>query len=290
MHLHTLIRFGAYPVVFGGVASFVLIWSTLGLSPWPAYAIVAALGIAAVAVLERVQPYEPDWNRDHDDSAADGLHVLVNLGLLAGTAHALHALAGLLPTTAGWPDRWPVVLQILLAGAILDLGLYGMHRLSHRVPWLWRLHAIHHSAERLYWMNGERRHPLSAVLLAGPGLIVTVALGAPPAVITAWLTLLSVHLAFQHANLDYSLGPLRGWIGGAELHRWHHRRDYVEAQVNFGEFWLVWDALLGTRHDSPSVVRADEVGLDGGRFPTSYIGQLVWPLRRRAIESSSRAE
>jgi sterol desaturase/sphingolipid hydroxylase (fatty acid hydroxylase superfamily) len=290
MHLQTLIRFGAYPVVFGGVASFVFTWSTLGHSPWPAFAIVAVLGIFAVAVLERVQPFEPDWNRDHDDSITDALHVLVNLALLAGTAHALHALAGMLPTSARWPDGWPVVLQILLAGAILDLGLYGMHRLSHRVPWLWRLHAVHHSAERLYWMNGERRHPLSAVLLAGPGLIVTVALGAPPSVITAWLTMLSVHLGFQHANLDYSLGPLRRWIGGAELHRWHHRRDYAEAQVNFGEFWLVWDALFGTRHDSPSAVRADDVGLDGRPVPTTYLGQLVWPLQSGTVEPTARAE
>jgi sterol desaturase/sphingolipid hydroxylase (fatty acid hydroxylase superfamily) len=109
-------------------------------------------------------------------------------------------------------------------------------------------------------------------------------------VITAWLTMLSVHLAFQHANLDYSLGPLRRWIGGAELHRWHHRRDYAEAQVNFGEFWLVWDALFGTRHDSPSAVRADDVGLDGRPVPTTYLGQLVWPLQSGTVEPTARAE
>ncbi|WP_422822321.1 sterol desaturase family protein [Vreelandella nanhaiensis] len=34
-----------------------------------------------------------------------------------------------------------------------------MHRASHRIGWLWRLHAPHHSAERLYWLNGKRRHP-----------------------------------------------------------------------------------------------------------------------------------
>ena len=154
--------------------------------------------------------------------------------------------------------------------------------LSHRVPWLWRLHAIHHSAERLYWMNGDRRHPLSALLLAGPGLVAAVLLGASAAVISAWLTLLTVHLAFQHANLDYSLGPLRRWIGGAELHRWHHRRDYVDAQVNFGEFWLVWDWAFGTRFDQPTPVGPEDVGLDETRFPASYVGQLRWPFSQTA--------
>lgn len=278
MHLQTLIRFGAYPVVFGGVASFVFTWSTLGHSPWPAFAIVAVLGIFAVAVLERVQPFEPDWNRDHDDSITDALHVLVNLALLAGTAHALHALAGMLPTSARWPDGWPVVLQILLAGAILDLGLYGMHRLSHRVPWLWRLHAVHHSAERLYWMNGERRHPLSAVVLAAPGIAAVAWAGAPPVIASAWLAVLAVHLAFQHANVDYSLGPFRHWLGVAETHRWHHKREYEDAQVNFGEFFMLWDRAFGTYARPPGAVRAGEVGLREAEVPTAYAAQLLWPF------------
>ena len=278
MRLNTLLRYGAYPVILGGIATFVLIWATLGGAPWPSYLLVVLIGLIAVAALERIQPFQVDWNQDHHDTLTDANHVLVNLILMAGTAYGLHLVIGRVPTTALWPQNWPIALQVLLAGAIIDLGLYAMHRLSHRVPWLWRLHAIHHSAERLYWMNGDRRHPLSALLLAGPGLVAAVLLGAPAGVISAWLTLLTVHLAFQHANLDYSLGPLRRWIGGAELHRWHHRRDYADAQVNFGEFWLVWDWAFGTRFDRPSPVGVDDVGLDEARFPTSYVGQLRWPF------------
>lgn len=280
MRLHTLLRYGAYPVIFGGVATFVLAWSTLERSPWPAFVFVALVGLFAVAVLERVQPFEADWNHDHKDTVTDAVHVLVNLLLMSATAYLLHGVAGRLPTMTVWPQSWPIALQVLLAGAILDVGLYAMHRMSHHVHWMWRLHAIHHSAERLYWMNGERRHPLSALLLAGPGLVAAVLLGAPAAVISAWLTLLTVHLGFQHANFDYSLGPLRRWIGGAELHRWHHRRDYADAQVNFGEFWLIWDWLCGTRFDRPMPVQADDVGLDEP-FPHAYTAQLFWPFASR---------
>jgi sterol desaturase/sphingolipid hydroxylase (fatty acid hydroxylase superfamily) len=278
MRLNTLLRYGANPVVFGGIATFVLIWASLGETPWPAFILVALVGMFAVALLEQIQPLHAEWNQDHHDTHTDAIHVLVNLILMAGTAYGLHWLIGRLPTMALWPNTLPIALQVLLAGAIIDLGLYAMHRLSHQVPWLWRLHAIHHSAERLYWMNGDRRHPLSALLLAGPGLVAAVLLGAPAAVISAWLTILTVHLAFQHANLDYSLGPLRRWIGGAELHRWHHRRDYFDAQVNFGEFWLVWDWACGTRFDQPRPVGPEDVGLSEARFPTSYVGQLWWPF------------
>lgn len=280
MRLHTLLRYGAYPVIFGGVAAFVLTWSTLGRSPWPAFMLIALAGLFAVAVLERVQPFEADWNHDHNDTATDAIHVLVNMMLMSGTAYLLHLLVGRVPTMNVWPQSWPIAMQVLLAGAILDVGLYAMHRLSHHVHWMWQLHAIHHSAERLYWMNGDRRHPISALLLAGPGLVVAVLLGAPAAVISAWLTVLTVHLGFQHANIDYSLGPLRRWIGGAELHRWHHRRDYVDAQVNFGEFWLIWDWICGTRFDHPTPVRANDVGLDE-IFPTTYSAQLHWPFQSR---------
>lgn len=276
----TLIRYGAYPVVFGGALLAVLWLCEHGVAAWPALALVALLGIAAVATLERLQPFEPIWLEDHDDTGADRIHLIVNLALLSGTAVGLHLLRGVLPHLDIWPQDWPIWGQVLLAGVIIDLGLYVMHRLSHRVDVLWRLHAAHHSAERLYWMNGERRHPLSALVLAAPGLAVVVGLGASPLVVSAWLTLLSVHLAFQHANLDYTVGPLRYVLGVAEMHRGHHKRDYEDAQVNFGEFWLVWDWLFGTYLHRQVPIQPGQVGLRDPTFPTDYWKQLGWPFRR----------
>lgn len=124
--------------------------------------------------------------------------------------------------------------------------------------------------------------------MAGPGLIVVTALGAPAEIVSAWLTLLSVHLAFQHANLDYTVGPFRRWLGVAEVHRWHHKRDYEDAQVNFGEFWMVWDRLFGTFLDQPQSIRAGDVGLRVERMPLGYVAQLVWPFRRRRRASRAR--
>jgi sterol desaturase/sphingolipid hydroxylase (fatty acid hydroxylase superfamily) len=145
---------------------------------------------------------------------------------------------------------------------------------------LWRLHLLHHSSERLYWLNGGRRHPLSALVLAGPGLAILILLGATPIAVGAWMSFMSVHLAFQHANLDYSLGALRRLLAVAEIHRWHHKRDFEDAQVNFGEVWLIWDQLFGSYHDAPSSPVAGEVGLRERALPSGYIGQLLWPLRR----------
>lgn len=273
-----IIRVTAYPAIFGLSVVAVLWVVTARIEPWPALALVAALGIASVALLERIQPYQVSWLNSHGDLLADVIHALVNLGLLSASAYTLHALRIDLPSI--WPDWWPAWAQVLFAGAVMDLGLYLMHRWSHHSHWLWRLHAPHHSPERLYWLNGERRHPLSAALLAGPGLITVVLLGAPPSIISAWLTLLAIHLAFQHANLDYRLGPFRHLIGVAEIHRWHHKRDYEDAQVNFGEFWMIWDQIAGTFLDKPNGVVSGEIGLRDTRFPKDYLAQLRWPFQR----------
>ena len=282
MRLATLIRYGFYPAVMVPAALLVGAVAHGALPAWPTLALVAVCGIALVAGLERVQPYERVWLHDHGDLSADVLHGAANLGLLAGTAYALHVLRGLWPANTLWPTHWPAWTQLLLAGVIVDLGLYAMHRFSHRVTWAWRLHAIHHSAERLYWLNGERRHPLSALLMAGPGLGLAVGLGAPPHVLSAWLALLSVQLAFQHANVDYRVGPLRRWLGVAEVHRWHHKAEYEDAQVNFGEFFMLWDRLFGTFLDQPARIGASEVGLREERMPGSYLGQLRWPFSSSA--------
>lgn len=278
--LAAFVRTFSYPIIAGGLGAIIVIATAYGLPYWPLFPLVAATGLASVALLERRFPYEPAWNHDHGDLRADVFHALVNFGLLLLAVELLFALRGRFTSAALWPQSWPAALQILLAGTIIDLGFYGVHRLSHRLSWLWPLHAPHHSAERLYWLNGERRHPLHALLMAAPGLLVVVLSGAPPAVVAAWLTFLTIHLGFQHANLDYTLGPLNRWIGVAAVHRWHHKREYHDAQVNFGEFWMIWDRLFGTFHAAPPELRPGDVGLRESGYPQNYLGQLRAPFVR----------
>ncbi len=278
--LRFMIRWFSYPIVFGGTAGW-MIWLLYGGVPyWPATPLIAAVGIASVAMLERLQPFREQWLEDHQDTLTDLLHMLVNLSVIQFTATVLARLGDWVPDAVRtFPTELPLWCQLLIAAVVLDLSFYAMHRLSHYLPWLWRLHKPHHSAERLYWMNGERRHPLHAVIMAGPGLLVLFATGAPSAVVATWLGILTVHLAFQHSNLDYSLGWLRYVIGVAETHRWHHKREFEDAQVNFGEFFLVWDHLLGTFYDSAGKLGDAQVGLLEQGYPTSYSAQLVAPFK-----------
>lgn len=277
--LRFVIRWVSYPLVFGGAAAF-MIWALYaGVPYWPTTPIAAAIGLLSIAGLERIQPFREAWLEDHQDTATDLLHMLVNLSVIQFTAEILAKLGDAVPASVRlFPIESPLWLQLLLVAAVLDLGLYAMHRISHRVQWLWRFHMIHHSAERLYWVNGERRHPLHAALMAGPGLVILLALGAPSAVVATWFGILTVHLAFQHSNLDYRLGWLRHLIGVAEIHRWHHKRDFEDAQVNFGEFLMVWERLFGTFFDSAGKLGEAEVGLHEKDYPKGYLGQFAEPF------------
>ncbi len=47
-----------------------------------------------------------------------------------------------------WPTALPLVLQLVLALIIGDLGAYWFHRACHGTTLLHRLHELHHAAER----------------------------------------------------------------------------------------------------------------------------------------------
>ena len=278
MNRSFIIRWLSYPTVLGAVILAELMILYHDLPYWPLSPLVVAAGISSVAVLERVQPYQQEWNEDHDDTRVDILHAAFSLTLIITVVEIVSIARSFLPIATLWPFEVSLVWQLLLAGLIIDFGLWFMHWLSHKNDVLWRLHALHHSSERLYWLNGERRHPISAIVLSSPGLMVVILLGAPANVIGAWFAIVGVHLAFQHANLDYTVGGFRKLLGVAEVHRWHHKREYEDAQVNFGEFWMLWDQLFGTYREGQNGVVAGEVGIRDA-MPLGYTEQLTWPFR-----------
>ena len=287
--VETVIRYGSYPLILGATAVVLFGGLAAGWPYFPTVPLTVAAALACVALLERRLPFHSAWGRDQRDSVCDTIHAVVNLGVLLAGHGVVAALAPLWSAGTWWPDQWPLWAQALAVGVVLDLSLYSVHWLSHRVAWLWRFHAIHHSSERLYWLNGERRHPLHAGMMAAPGLLAVVLMGAPAMAVGAWLGLLAVHLAFQHSNLDYRVGPLRYVIGAAEVHRWHHKREYEDAQVNFGEFWMVWDHIFGTFRLPKHRLEANDVGLKDTDFPMDYGAQLVYPFRSHPMAKGARA-
>ncbi|HCO13495.1 MAG TPA: sterol desaturase, partial [Gemmatimonadetes bacterium] len=60
----------------------------------------------------------------------------------------------------------------VLVTVIGDLSVYWVHRLMHRVPMLWAIHQVHHSAETLTPVTQLRLHPLELVISTARSLLV----------------------------------------------------------------------------------------------------------------------
>lgn len=137
--------------------------------------------------------------------------------------------------------------SILAAIVVLDLVLYAQHRALHWLPWLWRLHSVHHADSAFDVTTGVRFHPgeiLVSLLIKAVAVLV---IGAPPIATVIFEVLLSSASLFTHANL--ALPPrfearLRRFIVTPEMHRIHHSHDPREHNRNYGFLISAWDRLF----------------------------------------------
>lgn len=290
--MKTLLQYVYAPLLFCaslGVAAYAI--GVRGLAPvWllPLFGAVLACSFLA----EACAPYEPRWNRDHGDRGRDLLHALVN-ELSNGLAlAAIPLVAASLPGQGLAVGRvlWqaPFAVQLLAAIVVADLGITLAHWLSHRVPWLWRLHAVHHSVRRLYGFNGLMKHPLHQAVEALAGIAPLLLIGMPADVAAVLAFAIAVQLLLQHSNVDMRIGALRHLVAWAPVHRYHHIRYGKAGDVNFGLFFTAWDHLLGTAFDARGHrLTSEDLGI-GSRpdYPDGYWAQLVEPFRSRREQPS----
>lgn len=221
-------------------------------------------------------------------------HVLRNLGMLALVvliadlgvgAWLLNTSGRIGAVSPGLLSRFDLGWPALLATGVLTIDLfeYWWHRACHAVPWLWRLHRVHHSDTHLDATTGARFHALESSL--GIALLVGMMLlaGIPLWVELARTLVVNPLTLAQHANvtfpqwLDRASRPL---IATPELHRVHHSPMRAEQDSNYGQIFSFWDRLFGTYRTPPATTAdAGVTGLDAERFQT-IAGMCATPFRR----------
>lgn len=257
---------------------------TQGLAlPWAMY-VPAFAGAALVTGLEWRFPHRRTWQPDRMTVTNDLAYMmLVQMLLPPGVAllfvllliEPLHA-AGL-TTAALWPHAWPVWAQAAMMLLAADFLRYWLHRAAHRYPPLWRLHAVHHSPDRLYWLNVGRFHPLEKALQMAFDTLPFMLLGVGAEVIALYFVFYAVNGFFQHSNIRMRFGWLNWLVSSAELHRWHHARQPEVSDHNFGNNLIVWDVLFGTRYLPPDR-DSEDLGLPNHAYPAGFLAQLRTPL------------
>jgi sterol desaturase/sphingolipid hydroxylase (fatty acid hydroxylase superfamily) len=169
-------------------------------------------------------------------------------------------------------------VRFVLALLALDLVRYGTHRLFHSVPFLWRIHEVHHSDPDYDVSTAGRFHPIELIVDQAVFLAAVILLAPPPMAVFVSQLLTSAENLFAHANAK--LGALATRIAGLafitpEFHRVHHSAEIADQSRNFGQTFSFWDRLFGTFETQRSGVEF-ATGIKGTRdWRTSGLGFML---------------
>lgn len=278
--LRFLVRYGYAPLFFIGFIGAAVWMVANGASKiWLAGLLLPAIALSFIA--ERIAPFEEIWNHSKGDTTRDTLHAVINELTNAASIAAIPILAAMTHGFDVWPSEWPLWAQLVMTILIADFGITMAHYASHKIEALWRLHAVHHSVERMYGFNGLMKHPLHQAIELTAGTTPLLLMGMPLEIGALLGFAAAIQLLLQHSNTDMRVGPLIYLWAVAPGHRHHHLAHKVKGDVNFGLFTMLWDHLLGTFVKDRPQPRDGELGVAGRPdYPVGYSAQLVEPFRR----------
>ena len=194
-----------------------------------------------------------------------------------GVAMEVQARGWGLFNIASLPD-W---LKVAAAVVLLDLTIYAQHWAFHRVPWLWRLHLVHHVDLDFDTTTGIRFHTIETLLSFVWKAAVIALLGAPALAVMIFEILLNATALFNHGNARLPLWldrVLRLLLVTPDMHRVHHSIEDHETNSNYGFCLPWWDYLFRTYRAQPA---AGHEAMTIGRpeFRDSQVERLPFMLR-----------
>lgn len=211
------------------------------------------------------------------------------------TLRGLTAIAD--PLFLPWRYQTIVLTYTLTLFLLSDLSRYWLHRLAHRVRWLWAFHRVHHAAEVLTPLLFYRIHPVESLLFALRHAVVAgtttggfiFLFGARLDLYTIFGENLFVVVLFaftanlRHSQIRLSYGRwLEHLLISPAQHQIHHDRRHL--QSNFGSCLAIWDWLFGTLKLPADTTETPAYGLGsrGARY-RSVSALFLQPFRDLTI-------
>ena len=179
----------------------------------------------------------------------------------------------------GVVQSWKLWAQILIAIVVIDLAHWCIHRLLHRVPWLWSIHQVHHSVAdgEMDWIVAFRFSWLEVVIYKSLTYIPLMWFGFVEEAIFVHAVFGTLIGHLNHANINWDYGPLRYILNSPRMHLHHHALEGPRHGHNFGIIFSCWDWMFKTAYlptYPPSKIGF--VGME--QMPKDFVGQLTWPL------------
>lgn len=254
---------------------------------------VFAFTACLVHLLERWNAFSAAWHPHANNWRLDAIHLLFSSTLPSALVQvvlfpSLVQASLLLQQSLGarlWPQA-PTTIpawagQLALALLIAEVGYYCLHRAAHQVPALWKFHSLHHSVDKLYWLNASVFHPVETALTYVAETLPLVMLGAPPRILVGHAAFTIANGMWKHSNIDLPAHPLDHVLCTANLHRFHHSRELSEGMSNYASNLSLLDRLGGTFCRPQRTPNAD-IGIDEAGPRGRYVAHLLWPFRKAA--------
>lgn len=265
------------------------------LSSWGLPVIVLVIGV--IEFLAGL--YENKWTKN--ESVLDIVCFVVPKIIVRPvvTYFSLQLLPQILPHAKdvfSWVPFWWAFAIIAVAD---DLTQYWYHRLHHQLPWLWRFHRTHHSANYMGMAMASRQNIIYTIFFSQTYLtaaLTYVGLGYAALFVKVIKSLITTG---AHSSIPWDkpfyqikwLNPI-GWvlerlISTPATHHAHHA-DTTDDGVgyykgNFGNMFFLWDIIFGT-------------GIITRKYPASYgikhyqeeewYAQFLWPIIKSKKQGS----
>ena len=230
-----------------------------------AAALVLTLAMIALELWRPANPGKRDW--------------VINLeALVLLIAVQIFAVPFVLKATAISPlldgARLPFWLGLVIFVLVMDLGEYLFHRAQHAIPWLWKLHSLHHSDPNMSALTVNRHFwgdPLLKAVTIWPA---AGALIQPtPGVLTVYLWMGLWHTVV-HTNIRLDFGPLSWLLNSPAYHRRHHSSDPAHFNSNFSALFPIFDVISGAYHRPDGYPETGQP-----EHPKGLVDTALWPVR-----------
>jgi len=228
--------------------------------------------------------FRPEWREDLFYFLVSSMMVQALTFLAFAPSTALLDATGGLGRVRALVGSQPLIVQIVEIMLLTDLAQYWFHRAFHRVPFLWRFHAVHHSARTMDWLAGARMHFFEIAALRGVTAIPMMTLGFSPTALQIYIGIVYVYSSLIHANVRGDFDRLGRWMVTPRFHHWHHGLEKEAVDVNFAIHFPLLDRLFGTYHFPPG--RWPEGYGVPEAVPSGYAAQFLYPFRRRRVAST----
>lgn len=184
--------------------------------------------------------------------SAHHISAYISLGLA-------HVFGAMHPTALG--AFWITAISTIVLYVAVEFGYFLDHYLSHKIPFLWEFHKVHHSAEVLTPLTNFRVHPLdtlvfyniTAIVLGVVGGILHWSFGQPAAPFTIFnvnvLVLLWIYTLgeLQHSHLWIAFtGTWGKFLISPAHHQIHHSMNPIHFDRNMGNSLAIFDWMFGT--------------------------------------------